>query len=69
MMTNPAFQLVLGLCFMAGGGFVVAQGLRARKLNPAPWPRFFLAAFLIHIGILTVGLALTIRALRTLAGI
>lgn len=69
MMASPAFQLLLGLCFMAGGSFVVAQGLRARRLNPVPWPKFFLAAFLIHICILAVGLALTIRALRALLGI
>jgi hypothetical protein len=71
-MMNPAFQIVLGLCFMAGGSFVVVQGLRARKARAeagaSPLPTFFMVAFYIHAAIVAVGLALVVRGLYAMSG-
>jgi hypothetical protein len=65
---TPALEIVLGLFFMAGGGFVVVQGLRARKINPAPWPKFFLVAFVIHAAILVLGVGLIAKGLYAMSG-
>lgn len=64
---TPAFEIVLGLFFVAGGGFVVAQGLRMRK-TAAPWPKFFMVAFAIHIAILALGLGLVAKGLHAMSG-
>lgn len=65
---TPALEIVLGVFFAAGGGFVVVQGLRAHKINPAPWPKFFLAAFVIHAAILALGLGLIAKGLYAVSG-
>lgn len=67
---TPAIQIVLGLFFLVGGGFVVLQGVRAHaarpKDNPKPWPKFFLFAFVVHGGIALIGLFLIGRSLLAL---
>jgi hypothetical protein len=65
---SPLLQIVLGLFFMASGGFVVVQGLRARKAQSGPWPTFFRIAFMIHIGIALIGLALAARGILAASG-
>lgn len=64
---TPALNIALGLFFIAGGGFVVVQGLRARKMNAAPLPRFFKIAFAIHALIAVIGVFLVVRGLFALA--
>jgi hypothetical protein len=63
----PALEIILGLFFVAGGGFVVLQGLRMRRMS-SPWPKFFLVAFAIHIAILALGLGLVAKGLYTMSG-
>ncbi|MGE4061902.1 MAG: hypothetical protein AB7E79_00905 [Rhodospirillaceae bacterium] len=63
---TPALNITLGLFFIAGGGFVVLQGLRARKASAAPLPRFFKIAFAIHAAIALIGLFLVARGLLAL---
>jgi hypothetical protein len=65
---TPAVHIALGLFFLASGGFVVVQGLRARRMNAGPWPRFFAAAFVIHLGIAVIGLFLVARGLIAITG-
>jgi hypothetical protein len=67
----PALDIVLGLLFLAGGGFVVVQGRRARAQAAAiqkPLPAFFKVAVIIHLGIALVGLILIARGVSRLAG-
>jgi hypothetical protein len=65
---TPALEILVGLLFTAGGGFVVAQGLRARKIDPAPWPNFFLVAFVIHAAILALGVGLIAKGFYDMSG-
>lgn len=67
---TPALDIVLGLFFLMGGGFVVFQGIRLRKgADPAkPLPTFFRVAFVIHAGIALVGIFLIARGLLSLGG-
>ncbi len=70
-MMTPAFQIVLGLLFIAGGGFVVLQGLRAKaKFEAAqkPLPGFFKVAFIVHAAIALIGVFLIIKSLMAMAG-
>ena len=67
---TPLLQIILGVFFMAGGGFVVIQGRRARKAQaeaggPA-LPTFFLVAYYIHMAITLVGAALVARGVHAL---
>jgi hypothetical protein len=64
---TPALEIILGLFFIAGGGFVVLQGLRMRNVS-APWPKFFRVAFVIHIAILALGLGLVAKGLYAMSG-
>ncbi len=68
---TPAFQIVIGLLLIAGGGFVVFQGLRAKaKFEAArkPLPGFFKVAFIVHAAIALIGLFLVARSLMAMAG-
>lgn len=65
---TPAFDIIVGLFFVAGGGFVAVQGLRARKITTGPMPKFFVIAFAIHVGIALIGLFLIARGLLRLGG-
>jgi hypothetical protein len=68
---TPAFQIVIGLLLIAGGGFVVVQGLRAKaKFEAAqkPLPGFFKVAFIVHAAIALIGLLLVAKSLIAMAG-
>lgn len=62
---SPILLIVIGLCFMAGGSFVVIQGRRARRAQAEaggpPLPTFFLVAYYIHFAIALVGVAMVAR--------
>ena len=64
-MMPPILLIVLGVCFMAGGSFVVIQGRRARRAQAEsggpPLPLFFLVAYYIHVAIALLGVALVAR--------
>ncbi len=67
---TPAFQIVVGILLIAGGGFVVFQGLRAKaKFEAAqkPLPGFFKFAFFVHAAIALIGLFLVIKSLMVMA--
>lgn len=67
---SPIFLIVIGVCFMAGGSFVVIQGRRARRAQAAsggpPLPAFFLVAYYIHVAIALVGVAMVARGVHAL---
>lgn len=68
---TPAFQIVIGLLLIAGGGFVVFQGLRAKAKFEAAQkalPGFFKVAFIVHAAIALIGLFLVARSLMAMAG-
>lgn len=65
---TPALNIALGLLFLAGGGFVVVQGLRARKARTGPWPKFFLFAFVIHFAIALLGAFLVTKGVFAMGG-
>jgi len=65
---TPTLYIALGLFFIASGGFVIFQGLRARKMGAGPWPKFFLVAFVVHIAIAVLGLYLLGTGLLALNG-
>lgn len=67
-MMTPAFNIALGMFFIAGGGFVVFQGIKARKASTGPWPKFFVAAFAIHLAIALIGLFLVGKGLFSMSG-
>ncbi len=63
---TPALNIALGVLFLIAGGFVVVQGLRARKSRTGPWPKFFLFAFVVHFTIALLGVFLIATGLFTL---
>lgn len=63
---TPALYIALGLVFIAGGGFVVFQGLRARKMRAGPWPTFFVVAFAIHLLMALLGIFLIAKGLLSM---
>ncbi len=65
---SPAFHIILGVFFLAGGGFVVAQGLRARKASIGPFPKFFVFAFAVHAVIALLGVFLIAKGALALVG-